>query len=370
MQSTPVKPLVSAVGHALTLVGSLAGSIAGGARVLDRHPVLGSLLRALCIRIPDASVRRSACAVLYRASHWQALGRDASSSSKSANVVVDEGPAARHSSGVVPPSGASSLSSSSPAPRPMAAVGDTTAKPSKKRAAAAATAANVTTRRRSNDLARVLLACLRDDLARVQTVPFARSIGPGAAVKVGLSPVRRARGGGSTAAAAAADATGGGTGGGGGVVPVVVPRLHLVEVTAFVASLVHVMLESASSSPSSSVVAGPEEQQLPVGGRSSTERQAAKRQPPPLPLRPGVLPTGAAAHLDGEERGETGKNGTGVVVANVAKAGGTLPGSGIGAVNGGRRGAEEKHPSVAAAEWLLEEAARRLVAHEFTETFK
>ncbi|CAN0172579.1 unnamed protein product, partial [Ectocarpus sp. 13 AM-2016] len=38
----------------------------------------GSLLRALCIRIPDSSVRRSACSVLHRASAWQALGRDPS----------------------------------------------------------------------------------------------------------------------------------------------------------------------------------------------------------------------------------------------------------------------------------------------------
>ncbi|CAN0509350.1 unnamed protein product, partial [Ectocarpus sp. 12 AP-2014] len=78
-QSTPVKPLVSAVAHVLTLVGSLSGGgLAGGARALERHPALGSLLRALCIRIPDSSVRRSACSVLHRASAWQALGRDPS----------------------------------------------------------------------------------------------------------------------------------------------------------------------------------------------------------------------------------------------------------------------------------------------------
>lgn len=338
-QSTPVKALVSAVGHVLTLVSSLAGSLPGGTGVLERHPVLGSLLRALCIRIPDASVRRSACSVLYRAAHWQALGRDASSSSKGTKVVVGED---------------------------LAAVGDVAAKPGKKRAAAA----NATSTGRSNDLTRVLLARLRADLARVQTVPFARSIGPGAAVKVGLSPVRRTRGGdGSTAAAATADAIGGGIVG--GVVPVVVPRLNLVEVTSFVASLVHVMLESPASPFSSFVVADQERQQLSVAA-SSSEKQAAKQQPPPLPLRPGVLPPTGGADLEGEERSEpVVKNDTGVVASD-ASADDRLPGVGVGPVNGGRtkRHAEENHPSVVAAEWLLEEAARRLATHEFTETFK
>lgn len=342
-QSTPVNPLVSAVGHVLTLVAGLAGGLAGSTGALERHPALGSLLRALCIRIPDTSVRRSACAVLYRASHWQALGRDASSSASAA--TAGEGLAARPSNATAVPPGTSAVLSS-----PTSAAG-------KRR------------RGRSNDLARALLACLRADLARVQTVPFARSSsGPGAAVRVGLSPVRRARGGASTAVAAAADKTGGG-GGGGGVVPVVVPRLHLVEVTSFVSGLVHVMLESAPSSAATAVAAaGPKEQQLPTERGSG--RQPPTRQPPPLPSRPSVLPADAA-HRDGKEGGGASRrNNAGMAAASTAAAGDDLPGVGAGGVDGGEGGGEEGRPSIAAAEWLLEEAARRLVAHEFTETFK
>lgn len=363
-QSTPVKPLVSAVGHVLTLVASLAGGLAGGTGALERHPALGSLLRALCIRIPDTSVRRSACAVLYRASHWQALGQDASSSNSSSTSVAataDEGLAARSRGGAVPSGTSAAVSSSS--------------------------AARKRTRGRSNDLARVLLACLRADLARVQTVPFARSNGPSAAVRVGLSPVRRARGGTSTTAAAA-NKTGEG-GRSGEAVAVVVPRLHLVEVTSFVAGLVHVMLESARSSAAkastaaAAAAAGPKEQHRPI--EKGKGAHAPARQPPPLPARPtntsSVLLADAAAAAHGNGEGVDGvgttrnnhKNSEGMV-AGTATAGDD-PSSvdsepvGGGEAGGGEKGEEERR-SIAAAEWLLEEAARRLVAHEFTETFK
>lgn len=332
-QSTPVKPLVSAVEHVLTLVASLAGGLAGGTVALERHPALGSLLRALCVRIPDTSVRRSACAVLYRAAHWQALGRDASSSASTA--TADGGLAARPGGGVVPLGTLAVLSSPSAAGKG---------------------------RGRCNDLARVLLACLRADLARVQVVPFARSSGPSTAVRVGLSPVRRARGGASTAAAAAEKDGGGG----GGVVSVVVPRLHLVEVTSFVAGLVHVMLESASPA-AATVVAGPKEQQHPAergkGGQPPT------RQPPTLPLRPSVLPADVA-HRDEKRGGGTSGNNAGMTANTAAAGDGLPPGVGTASADGGEAGGEVERSSIAAAEWLLEEAARRLVAHEFTETFK
>lgn len=159
--------------------------------------------------------------------------------------------------------------------------------------------------------------------------------------------------------------------------PVVVPRLNLVEVTAFVASLVHVMLESPSSPSSSSssslppIEAVPEGQQPPVGAGSS-EKQAAKRQTPPLCLCTGVFPPTGAAHHDGEKRGEPVVKNDARAVANFERADGKLPCAGVGAAHGGsaRKDAQETNPSAAAAEWLLEEAARRLVAHEFTETFK
>lgn len=333
-----MKPLVSAVAHVLTLVGSLSGGgLAGGARALERHPALGSLLRALCIRIPDSSVRRSACSVLHRASAWQALGRDPSCwcSGGGTTAAVGRAVAARNGGGGV-------------------AVGSATVKPGKDGAET-----------RNNELARVLLASLRADLARVQAVPFARSAGPGAAVRVGLSPVRRARGD-ATSAATVGDGSGVG-----GSVPIVVPRLHLVEVTAFVAGLVHVMLENASLSsfPPPAVpprqprpAAGPQQQQQQLSTNRQAARHPQQQQPPPLPVRPSVLPA------DRDETG-TGKDATGLVASVAAAAGGMSRGADTASVNGERDEGGRERASTA-AEWLLEEAARRLAAHEFTETFK
>ncbi|CAN0197239.1 unnamed protein product, partial [Ectocarpus sp. 4 AP-2014] len=208
---------------------------------------------------------------------------------------------------------------------------------------------------------RVLLASLRADLARVQAVPFARSAGPGAAVRVGLSPVRRARG----------DATAADGSGVGGSAPIVVPRLHLVEVTAFVAGLVHVILENASLS-SFPPPAVPPRQPRPAAGlpqqqELSTNRQAARHrqqqpQPPPLPARPSILPT------DRDETG-TSKDAAGLVASVAAAAGGVSRGADTASVNGERDEGERERASTA-AEWLLKEAARRLAAHEFTETFE
>lgn len=338
-KSTPVKPLVSAVAHVLTLVGSLSGGgLAGGARALERHPALGSLLRALCIRIPDSSVRRSACSVLHRASAWQALGRDPSCCSggaAAAAAAVGRMVAARNCGGGV-------------------VVASSTAKLGKDGAET-----------RNNELARVLLASLRADLVRVQAVPFARSAGPGAAVRVGLSPVRRARGD-ATASVAAADGSGVGRS-----APIVVPRLHLVEVTAFVAGLVHVMLENASLSSFPPPAVPPRQPRLAAGlpqqQELSTNRQSARHpqqqpQPPQLPARPSVLPA------DRDDTG-TSKDAVGLVASVAAAAGGVSRGADTASVNGERDEGERERASTA-TEWLLEEAARRLAAHEFTETFE
>lgn len=379
---------MSAVAHVLTLVAALTGGVAGGARNLERHPALGSLLRALFIRVSNRSVRRAACAVLFRASYWQALGRDAS-----ATAVGSGG----DDEAVMGAAGVEAVVAGG-------AVVAATAAKSVRRAPA-----------RSNELANVLLGSLKADLARVKTTPSARGGGGGGGhghgpCIEGLSPVRRPRagaarttdkdsGGGSIGGVG----NGGGRGIGEGLVPVIVPRLHLVEVTEFVAGLVHVMLESARATATAGTAGAG--RQLPPGGSGGDPEevctsaaalplpQQQQQQPPgsrvgataarapvlpvlpprPLQLAPsGTTAAAAAAAADGGREviasrdKETGLSVPGGIAPGARSVGG---GGGVEGT-GDSAGCRNKESSAAAAEWLLEEAARRLAAHEFTETFK
>lgn len=365
---------MSAVAHVLTLVAALAGGVAGGTQILERHPALGSLLRALFVRVSNRSVRRAACAVLFRASHWQALGRDASDTA--AGGDRDDGAAAAAAVAAI-------AVGAGPAAATAAAV------------AAASTAARRASARaatRSSGLAHVLLGSLRTDLARVKTTSSARCGGGGGGGRgrglcVGgggeLSPMHRARGDATPMTDKNNDCSGNGE----GLVPVVVPRLHLVEVTEFVAGLVHVMLESAptaAAAASTTGAVGTEQHVPPVSNGAPCEstngsapaiplqqqqllpdiRVGGARAPalpakPPQPsqLFPAVPSTGAAA--------------TAVSAGDGRTAVGSIEGV-EGGGGGGVGGADlpDHGSSAAAAEWLLEEAARRLAGHEFTETFK
>lgn len=368
LQSAPVKPLASAVAHVLTLVSGLAGGVSGGTVALERHPALGSLLRALCLRVPDPAVRRAACAVLYRASCWQALGRDtiATAVGGGGGGVAAAAAALAVSDGEVSTAPSSSTQSSSTPdnssrqPAAAAVMGPVAATA----AAAASTTPPATTGRKngaaSGSLARVLFDCLRSDMGRVQTIPSARnnSSGAGPVAGVALSPVRPARG--TTAAAGDVDGSGTSTSGDDSsrLPPVVVPRLHLVEVTAFVSGLVHVMLQqsAAATGPNgtgTSAIGRGLAPALPLSdGRAAASRTdgAVSASLPAVPARSGVS-------VFSKGGGKEGIGGASVDPSSSAVGGGA-------ASAGADEGAE------AAADWLLREAARRLVAHEFTETFK
>lgn len=314
---------MSAVAHVLTLVSSLAGSIEEGGLFLARHPALGSLLRALCVRVPNTAVRRAACTVLYRASHWQALGRDADSMLSSGDDMRST--MARP---VVGTNGEEGGNKGTP-----------------------------TSVKRHESLPRVLFNCLRADLARVQAVPFARRSRTEAGVRVGLSPTRRDRNSAALPAAAgrgnsdddtrgSSSSNGNAGGGRDRDEPLVVPRLHLVEVTSLIAGLVHVMLEGEAMVATNNTAAAA----AVVSSSTSVARAngvadapEATARPPPLPLRPG------------DDGGSTRAEG---IMSSVVVDG------------NGQAEYEDGSGSESAAEWLLEEAARRLAAHEFTETFK
>lgn len=342
----------------LTLVSGLAGGVSGGAVALERHPALGSLLRALCFRVPDPAVRRAACAVLYRASCWQALGRDTI-----ATAVVGRGGVAAAAAALVVSDGEVST-----APSPSTQSSSTPDNSSRQPAAAAAAAASTTPPARtgrkngaaSGSLARVLFDCLRSDMGRVQTIPSARnnSSGAGPVAGVGLSPARPARG--TTAAAGDADESRTNASGddSSGLPPVVVPRLHLVEVTAFVSGLVHVMLQQSAAATGSngtgtSAIGRGLTSALPL----SDGRAAASRTDGDVPASLPAVPARSGVSVFAKGGGKEGIGGVSVDPSSSAAGGGA-------ASAGADEGAE------AAADWLLREAARRLVAHEFTETFK
>lgn len=325
-QSAPAKPLLSAVAHVLALVAGLGGGFVECAIALERHPALGSLLRALCFRVPNTAVRRTACAVLYRASYWQALGRDASSippdvDASASDVIPGEPPEASSTRGP--------------------GVSNTTTGVIEEELPTKSNSRNNSVSRR-NDLARILLAQLKADLSRAQTMPFSRggsTLGTGMGVSpVRLSPVRRVGFGNSTG-----DKGGNSNGGEGGccgsgsdsgpVQPLIVPRLHLVEVTSFAAGLVYVMLQQSAAAAAHGAFAAVKPSSVDAAGDSSDKKDAE---------------TTTGSILGSVDMGDTEVVGAG----------------GVAGPTGGHEAAQ------AAAEWLLEFASRQLAAHEFTETFK
>lgn len=290
-QNAPAKPLVSAVSHVLSLVMGLAGGVTEGMLALEQHPALGSLLRTVCLRVPNPVIRRAACAVFYRAAHWQGLGRDSSA---------------------LPP---------------------LTAK------AAAVTGEELAEEDKRGDLARVLFSSLQADVGRVVHPPFAPA-----------SRSMSATGGECARTMPAID----------------VPRLHLVEVTSLVAGLVHVMLQRqpqrqdggasrVGPKTSGECVAVTATRVHPVLGDATHPPQLISQfeqrgcDDSTTCLTPSAL--GASAVVD--EQGTKGvANGPYSLNGQAAASGNTVSAAGE------------------AAEWLLKEASRRLVAHEFTETFK
>lgn len=326
VQSAPAKPLLSAVAHVLALVAGLGGAFLECAIALERHPALGSLLRALCFRVPNTAVRRTACTVLYRASFWQALGRDASSippdiDASTSDVSPGEPPESFSTTG----SGVSNTTTEVIGEELPAKINNRT---------------NSVSRR--NDLARILLAQLKADLSRAQTMPFSRggaALGTGMGVSpVRLSPVRRVGFGNSTGDKGGNINVGerGCCGSGsdsGPVQPLIVPRLHLVEVTSFAAGLVYVMLQQSAAGAGNGAFAA-------------------------------VKPSSVDSSNDWSDNKDI-KGPTGSILGSVDIGDTEVVG---GAEVAGPTGDHEA--AQAAAEWLLEFASRQLAAHEFTETFK
>lgn len=323
---------MSAVTHLLCLMTTLAGGVVNGIQTLERHPALGSLVRTLCLRVPNPAVRRAACAVLYRAAHWQELGRDAS---QLQDLPPSQDPVAMVAG----------------AEATAAAVQCRTVAFASSSKSALAESQDGTRKANGSGLARVLFSRLQTDIGRVvHTIPFARG-GPGrTGPPAGATQLSLSRPADATVAGALMAPAAGERGiihgrERAGLLRVVdVPRLHLVEVTALVAGLVHVMLQQA------------EEQ--------GTRRPPHERTQDDDNAGGAVVASNARRSLREETEGvgdsvklDAGKTRSSEVLVEDAKLGESNATSTDGA-------------AASAAEWLLGEATRRLAGHEFTETFK